>query len=154
MFLSKRLMLPILMLTCCLTAAGAAAQSGTNPSQNAAIDEALLALLGNADINDFLQTRRSEEIRGGYYQVRTGDSLDELLERVDFLSVGSNDLVQYLTAADRDNRRVANRHPMSQKELDDFTDDEWTRFPQALINKYVKSFAAKCARCASRGGKC
>ena len=35
--------------------------------------------------------------------------LDELLERVDFLSVGSNDLVQYLTAADRDNRRVANR---------------------------------------------
>ena len=43
---------------------------------------------------------------------------------------------------------------MSQKELDDFTDDEWTRFPQALINKYVKSFAAKCARCARRGGKC
>ncbi len=35
--------------------------------------------------------------------------LDELLERVDFLSVGSNDLVQYLTAADRDNRRVSNR---------------------------------------------
>jgi phosphotransferase system enzyme I (PtsP) len=35
--------------------------------------------------------------------------LDELLERVDFLSVGSNDLLQYLTAADRDNRRVANR---------------------------------------------
>jgi phosphotransferase system enzyme I (PtsP) len=35
--------------------------------------------------------------------------LDEMLERVDFLSVGSNDLVQYLTAADRDNRRVANR---------------------------------------------
>ena len=35
--------------------------------------------------------------------------LDELLQRVDFLSVGSNDLVQYLTAADRDNRRVANR---------------------------------------------
>ncbi len=35
--------------------------------------------------------------------------LDELLERVDFVSVGSNDLVQYLTAADRDNRRVAQR---------------------------------------------
>lgn len=35
--------------------------------------------------------------------------LDEILERADFLSVGSNDLVQYLTAADRDNRRVANR---------------------------------------------
>ena len=35
--------------------------------------------------------------------------LDELLERVDFVSVGSNDLVQYLTAADRDNRRVSER---------------------------------------------
>ena len=35
--------------------------------------------------------------------------LDEILARVDFLSVGSNDLVQYLFAADRDNKRVANR---------------------------------------------
>jgi phosphotransferase system, enzyme I, PtsP len=35
--------------------------------------------------------------------------LDELLERVDFLSVGSNDLLQFLFAADRGNRRVADR---------------------------------------------
>ena len=35
--------------------------------------------------------------------------LDELLERVDFLSVGSNDLVQFLFAADRGNARVADR---------------------------------------------
>jgi phosphotransferase system, enzyme I, PtsP len=35
--------------------------------------------------------------------------LDELLPRVDFLSVGSNDLVQFLFAADRGNNRVANR---------------------------------------------
>ena len=35
--------------------------------------------------------------------------LDELLARVDFLSVGSNDLMQYLCAADRDNQRVSNR---------------------------------------------
>jgi phosphotransferase system enzyme I (PtsP) len=35
--------------------------------------------------------------------------LDELLERVDFLSVGSNDLVQFLYAADRGNPRVADR---------------------------------------------
>ena len=32
--------------------------------------------------------------------------LDELLEHVDFLSVGSNDLVQFLYAADRGNQRV------------------------------------------------
>ena len=35
--------------------------------------------------------------------------LDEMLERVDFLSVGSNDLMQYLCAADRDNKRVSSR---------------------------------------------
>ncbi|HLJ69956.1 MAG TPA: phosphoenolpyruvate--protein phosphotransferase [Roseiarcus sp.] len=35
--------------------------------------------------------------------------LDEIAERADFLSVGSNDLMQYLYAADRDNRRVADR---------------------------------------------
>src|SRR5262249_43190138 len=35
--------------------------------------------------------------------------LDALIERVDFLSVGSNDLVQFLYAADRGNRRVADR---------------------------------------------
>lgn len=35
--------------------------------------------------------------------------LDEVLERVDFLSVGSNDLFQYLYAADRDNKRVSGR---------------------------------------------
>ena len=35
--------------------------------------------------------------------------LDEVLARVDFLSVGSNDLAQYFFAADRDNSRVSNR---------------------------------------------
>src|SRR5690348_5661342 len=35
--------------------------------------------------------------------------LDDLLERVDFLSVGSNDLMQFLYAADRGNTRVAER---------------------------------------------
>ena len=35
--------------------------------------------------------------------------LDALCARVDFLSVGSNDLMQYLFAADRDNKRVAHR---------------------------------------------
>ena len=35
--------------------------------------------------------------------------LDELLGRVDFVSVGSNDLLQFLFAADRSNPRVVNR---------------------------------------------
>jgi phosphotransferase system enzyme I (PtsP) len=35
--------------------------------------------------------------------------LDELLDRVDFLSVGSNDLMQFLYAADRGNPHVSNR---------------------------------------------
>src|SRR5207237_7052546 len=34
---------------------------------------------------------------------------DELLERVDFLSIGSNDLVQFLYAIDRGNPRVSGR---------------------------------------------
>ena len=36
--------------------------------------------------------------------------LDEICARVDFLSVGSNDLLQYIFAADRDNTRVSLRY--------------------------------------------
>jgi phosphotransferase system enzyme I (PtsP) len=35
--------------------------------------------------------------------------LDDICRRVDFISVGSNDLLQYFYAADRDNKRVAHR---------------------------------------------
>src|SRR5262249_32160304 len=34
-------------------------------------------------------------------------SIDTMLEQVDFVSIGSNDLVQYLMAADRDNPKVS-----------------------------------------------
>lgn len=40
--------------------------------------------------------------------------LDELMERVDFVSVGSNDLFQFMTASDRTNSTMANRYnPLS-----------------------------------------
>ena len=40
--------------------------------------------------------------------------LDTLMPRVDFISVGSNDLLQYLFAADRNNTRVSGRYdPLS-----------------------------------------
>ena len=40
--------------------------------------------------------------------------IDELFAKVDFVAVGSNDLMQYLHAADRTNRRVAGRYdPLS-----------------------------------------
>ena len=37
----------------------------------------------------------------------TAIALDTMLDTIDFVSIGSNDLVQYLTAADRDNPRVS-----------------------------------------------
>ena len=40
--------------------------------------------------------------------------LDELMQKVDFVSVGSNDLFQYITASDRGNPVIANRYsPLS-----------------------------------------
>jgi phosphotransferase system enzyme I (PtsI) len=54
-------------------------------------------------------------------------SIDALLEVVDFVSIGSNDLVQYLMAADRDNPRVSHLcQPLSPPVLRILSDVIWS----------------------------
>jgi len=56
--------------------------------------------------------------------------LDALLPKVDFVSIGSNDLMQFLFAADRTNARVGSRY------------DSLTVAPVRVLNELVKA----CAR--------
>jgi phosphotransferase system enzyme I (PtsP) len=70
--------------------------------------------------------------------------LEELARHADFLSVGSNDLMQYLFAADRDNKRVSNRFdPLS------------AGFLRALrrVAEIGESGAAPVALCGEIGGR-
>jgi phosphotransferase system enzyme I (PtsP) len=70
--------------------------------------------------------------------------IDEIAAEADFLSVGSNDLMQYLFAADRENRLVANRFdPLSAPNL------------RALQLIARRAAAAKCHAgvCGEIGGK-
>jgi phosphotransferase system enzyme I (PtsP) len=70
--------------------------------------------------------------------------LDEICRRVDFLSVGSNDLVQYLYAADRDNKRVAKRFdPLSAPVLNALK----------LIAGTARAAATPLTLCGEIGGK-
>lgn len=70
--------------------------------------------------------------------------LDEICPRVDFLSVGSNDLVQYLYAADRDNKRVADRFdPLSPPVL---------RALKFIVDK-AAAFGTPLTLCGEIGGK-
>ena len=90
MTLGQNTLLTLLLLALC----GPAVQAQTVGGQPAVIDEALQRLLGDADINDFLETRRSTEIRDGRYQVRTGDTLDQLIERMFGASLLRRELLQ------------------------------------------------------------
>ncbi|MGH6837113.1 MAG: phosphoenolpyruvate--protein phosphotransferase, partial [Methylocella sp.] len=70
--------------------------------------------------------------------------LDETCRCADFISVGSNDLVQYLYAADRENKRVAARFdPLSAPVLHAFK----------LIADKARAYATPLTLCGEIGGK-
>jgi phosphotransferase system, enzyme I, PtsP len=70
--------------------------------------------------------------------------LDEACKRVDFLSVGSNDLFQYVYAVDRDNKRVATRFdPLSAPVL----------HVLKLIADKARASATPLTLCGEMGGK-
>jgi phosphotransferase system enzyme I (PtsP) len=87
----------------------------------------MVTTIGEVDMARALIGRELELLKrrglGDPAQVRLGTmievpallyELDVLMPRVDFISVGSNDLLQYLFAADRNNPHVANRYdPLS-----------------------------------------
>jgi phosphotransferase system enzyme I (PtsP) len=70
--------------------------------------------------------------------------LEEICARVDFLSVGSNDLVQYLYAADRDNARVSLRY--------DTLSPSILRALKAIVDK-AKATRTPVTLCGEMGGK-
>jgi phosphotransferase system, enzyme I, PtsP len=70
--------------------------------------------------------------------------LDEICKRADFLSVGSNDLIQYIFAADRENKRVASRFdPLSVPVLQALK----------LIADKARVYATPLTLCGEIGGK-
>ena len=64
------------------------------------------------------------------------EMLDQLLPRVDFLSIGTNDLTQFLFAADRSDPRLAQRY-------------DWL---SPAIFRFLKRVLDQCARPESRHG--
>lgn len=71
----------LLSLACVAAIFSAAAVSAADAASRAAIDRALVTLLADYDVQDYLEIRRSEELATGFYEVRPGDTLDGIINR-------------------------------------------------------------------------
>ena len=71
-------------------------------------------------------------------------ALDELLPRLDFLSIGTNDLTQFLLAADRGNPRLADRY--------DWLSRGVLRFLQLVVDQ-AKAANVPVSVCGEMGGR-
>ena len=72
--------------------------------------------------------------------------LDALMQRVDFVSVGSNDLLQFLYAADRSNPLVAGRYdPLSVASLRALAMVQESRRPQSSAGNIVRRICRSAA---------
>jgi phosphotransferase system enzyme I (PtsP) len=72
------------------------------------------------------------------------ETLDLLLPNLDFLSIGTNDLTQFLFAADRSNPRLAERY--------DWLSPAILRFLQRVVGK-AREYKVPVAVCGEMGGR-
>ena len=73
------------------------------------------------------------------------EMLDLLLPRVDFLSIGTNDLTQFLFAADRADPRLAERY--------DWLSPAILRFLRRVVDAGATTPACRCGVCGEMGGR-
>ena len=72
------------------------------------------------------------------------EMLDQLLPKIDFLSIGTNDLTQFLFAADRSHPRLAERY--------DWLSPAILRFLQRVVNQ-ARDHKVPVAVCGEMGGR-
>ena len=72
------------------------------------------------------------------------EMLDQLLPKIDFLSIGTNDLTQFLFAADRSHPRLAERY--------DWLSPAILRFLQRVVN-HARDHKVPVAVCGEMGGR-